>query len=66
MDYLTPFHVDCDEFVNILIELLVDSQFCSYDVSFGSPYVGLLRGSRRCVLISHLLFSSSLYLMACF
>jgi hypothetical protein len=51
MDYLTPFHVGWDEFVNMLIELSVGSRFCSCDASFNSSYVGPVRASRRFVLI---------------
>jgi hypothetical protein len=50
MDYLTPFHVGWDEFVNMLIELLCWSTILFYDASFGS-YVGLLRASLCFVLI---------------
>jgi hypothetical protein len=66
MDYLTLFYVGWDEFVDMFIEFLCWFMIFSCDASFGSSYVGPLRVSHHFVPISHLLFSSSSYLMAFF
>jgi hypothetical protein len=54
MDYLTPFHVGWDEFVDMFYNFFVGPQFYPCDVSFGSSYVRPLRDSRRFVLMSTL------------